>query len=381
VAADAPVALRLLEEVYAARLRVARETAESGRTVVGVVGADVPVELVTAAGAVAYRLHGHPDVVGDQAREILGAGLDPVAHSLLTRILDGSAGFLAGIVVSRDCQASLQLFYALRELRRLDPHRAIPPVHLLDLLHLPTAHTVRYDEARLHQLADVLSGWTGEAIRSRGLTEAQDGVARLRRLLRELDALRTGPAPRLTGTQALRVLGAVTALPLERSLALVSEVVGDAATLPVGRAKPRVFVTGSAQDHDEVHRALEQDLDCQVVGEDHDWGALALAIEVRGSGIPALARAYRDRGPCAPTSSISRRAAWTAEQVRLRSADVLLGVVREHDEAPAWDFPAQRGAAGVPAALLERQPYRIETDDLRAALRAATLPPAVAVQA
>ncbi|WP_324278077.1 hypothetical protein [Blastococcus brunescens] len=50
-------------------------------------------------------------------------------------------------------------------------------------------------------------------------------------------------------------------------------------------------------------------------------------------------------------------------------ADLLLAVVREHDEAPAWDFPAQEAAAGVPAVQLARQPYRTDADELRGALR------------
>jgi hypothetical protein len=31
--------------------------------------------------------------------------------------------------------------------------------------------------------------------------------------------------------------------------------------------------------------------------------------------------------------------------------------VREHDDGPPWDFPAQREATGLPAVLLDRQPY------------------------
>ena len=363
-------ALAALEEVYAGRPSRPRAYAATGRPVVGVVGADVPVELVDAAGALAYRLHGSPDRIGEQARAILGDSVDPVAHSVLTQLLDGSLAFLTGVVVSRDSQASLQLFYALRELRRREPH--LPPVQLLDLLHLPTPHTARYNEARLAQLAARLADWTGTVPGAERLAASVARVRRVRALLRRVSELRRGARPVLTGTQVLHVHGAVAALPPEDADPLLERVLAEAAgPVRVGR---RVFLTGSAQDTDEVYRVLEDDLGCLVVGEDSDWGDLALTVDPSGADLAALGVAYRDRGPAAATSAIPRRAAWTAEQLRRCSAEVFLAVVREHDEAPAWDFPAQAAAAGlgVPAALLARQPYRVPAGALRDALDGAS---------
>ncbi|MGY1603560.1 2-hydroxyacyl-CoA dehydratase [Geodermatophilus sp. SYSU D00815] len=351
-------AVERLAELYAARPDHVRALAADGRPVIGVVGADVPAELVEAAGAVAYRLHGSPDVLSEEARAILGGAQDPVAHSLLTRLLDGSLAFLTGLVVSRDSQSSLQLFYALRELRRLEPARRLPPVVLLDLLHLPTPHTARYDEARLRQLAGTLAGWTGTAPTAERLAAAVPAAARVRGLLRDL-------RPRATGTTALHAVGAAAALPAADVAPLLEQVLTEPAEAPAAR---RVFLTGSGQDTDELYRALEEELGCLVVGEDHDWGVAALPAAPAAPDLAALALAYRDRGPAAPTASIPARAAATAERVRTARADLLLAVVREHDEAPAWDFPAQAAAVDVPAVLLARQPYRVDADALRAAV-------------
>jgi hypothetical protein len=126
---------------YRSRWDRVRDRVAAGTPVVGVVGADVPPELVEAAGAVAVRLTGEPEPPSAEALHVLGAAVDAPTLTLLTRLLAGGATGLAGLVVSRDCQSSLALFYALRELRRLDPERELPPVHLLDLLHLPRAST------------------------------------------------------------------------------------------------------------------------------------------------------------------------------------------------------------------------------------------------
>jgi benzoyl-CoA reductase/2-hydroxyglutaryl-CoA dehydratase subunit BcrC/BadD/HgdB len=356
-------ALDRLAELYAGRPEQASARAAAGTPVVGVVGADVPAELVAATGSLAYRLHGSPDLVSDEARAILGAALDPVAHSVLTHLLDGSLDFLTGLVVSRDSQSSLQLFYALRELRRIEPARRLPPVVLLDLLHLPTDHTRRYDEVRLLQLADQLAGWTGTPATPDRLADAVRSVGRVRALLREVSALRA--QGRLPGTAALHAVGVASALPAADAVPLLEQVVAEATELLPAR---RVFLTGSGQDTDELYRVLEEELGCLVAGEDHDWGAAALPAEPAGPDLASLAAAYRDRGPAAPTASIARRAAATAERVRDARADLLLAVVREHDEAPAWDFPAQAEAVDVPAVLLARQPYRVDVDDLRAAV-------------
>ncbi|MGY2076634.1 2-hydroxyacyl-CoA dehydratase [Blastococcus sp. SYSU DS0828] len=356
-------AVRRLAELYTGRPQHVRDLAAGGRPVVGVVGADVPAELVEASGALAYRLHGAPDRVSEEARSILGAALDPVVHSVLTQLLDGSLAFLDGLVVSRDSQASLQLFYALRELRRIEPSRQLPPVVLLDLLHLPTPHTARYDEVRLAQLADQLAGWTGTAATPGRLADAVRAVGRVRALLRQVSGLRA--EGRLTGTVALHSVGVATALPTADAAPLLEQVVAEA-TEP--RTARRVFLTGSGQDVDDLYRALEDQLDCLVVGEDHDWGPLTLPTGPAAPDLASLALVYRDRGPAAPTASIGRRAAATALRVRDSRADLLLAVVREHDEAPAWDFPAQAAAVAVPAVLLARQPYRVAVDDLRAAV-------------
>jgi hypothetical protein len=45
-----------------------------------------------------------------------------------------------------------------------------------------------------------------------------------------------------------------------------------------------------------------------------------------------------------------------------------------HDEAPSWDLPAQRRAAGdlgLPVVALTRQPHRSTPDDLAEVLRTA----------
>lgn len=363
-AADARTAL---ETAYRERLQRIREATGAGAAVVGYVGADVPAALLEAAGARAYRLHGTPGTPLDEARAVLGDGTDPWAHQVLAALLAHAFGPLRGVVVGRDCQASQRLSYALRELRRLDPERGLPPVHLLDVLHLPNATTLRYNAARLRQLPEeVLPCWLGTGVSDSALATAMARRREVRRLLDGVERFRRTDRPRLTGAQALRIHGATSVLPVQESLDLLSVLTADPAGLPDLAPMTRVFLTGSNHDHDGVYVALE-DEDTVIVGEDHDNG-IAAALAPDDDRLDDLAVALRDRGPAAPTSTMSRRAEATLEASSAAGATVVVSFIRSCDEAPSWDYPVQRtllATRGIPAVLLDRQPYDPDPAALR----------------
>ncbi|GHE91269.1 hypothetical protein GCM10017786_24600 [Amycolatopsis deserti] len=333
------------------------------RPVIGYVGADVPVELITAAGAVPMRLAGRPGADRTLGEKYLGRGLDPAVRSLLSRLLAGEFGRLDGLVVSRDCEASLRLFYALRELRRVEPAVVLPPLHLVDVLHLPHRTTTRYVLAKVRQLRATLESWTGSVITDPALAEAITAHDRLRALLGEMAALRR--RGRLSGTRALSIVARTTALPVVQAIELVESVLDeDHAPVP-GR---RVFLTGSGHDSPEVYEMLEE-AGLLIVGEDHDWGDLLWHRRVGAPTELALAERYQHNGPSAPRASIRARAAHTAAAARECGAEALIAYAREHDDAPPWDYPAQREATGLPSVLLERQPYGGLTAEARTAIK------------
>ncbi|AXL92815.1 2-hydroxyacyl-CoA dehydratase [Streptomyces sp. CB09001] len=323
--------------------------------VIGYVGADVPVEYITAAGLLPLRLSGSPGTPSTAGDRYLGTGLDPAARSVLTRLLAGDFGPLDGIVVSHDCEASLRLFYALRELRRVDPALALPPVHLVDVLHLPHRTTTRYVRAKLAQLRATVETWAGRPIDDRALADAITAHDRLRELLTRVAALRRSRPPRLTGTQTLTVVAATTALPVGRATALLEELLTEADHLPEHEGL-RVFLTGSPHDTGHVYTALE-DGGLFVVGEDHDWGDLLFLRRTAAPTEAALAERYQYNGPAAPRASIRARAGHTRRAARECGAQALVCYARVRDDAPGWDYPAQREATGLPAVLLNRQPY------------------------
>ncbi|WP_370964322.1 2-hydroxyacyl-CoA dehydratase [Amycolatopsis sp. cg9] len=326
---------------------------------VGYVGADVPVELITAAGLLPLRLTGQPGEDHTPGDRYLGRGVDPVARSILTRILAGDYGPLEAIVVSRDCEASLRLFYALRELHRVEPELRLPPVRLVDVLHLPHHTTTRYVHAKVAQLREWLGRW--RPIGDDDLAEAITAHDTLRRSLSRVAASRR--ANRLSGARFLEVVAETTRVPVAAAIELADRVLAD----PREADGVRLFLTGSSHDHPGVYETLERN-GFLVVGEDHDWGELLFARTCAAPTELALAERYQYNGPSAPRASIGQRAEHTAAAARACGAEVLFSYARVHDDAPPWDFPEQRAATGVRAVLAERQPYGGLTEDALAAL-------------
>ncbi|MEV6442616.1 2-hydroxyacyl-CoA dehydratase family protein [Amycolatopsis sp. NPDC051716] len=326
----------------------------------GYVGADVPVELITAAGLRPLRLAGKPGEDSTLGDRYLGRGVDPVARSILTRILTGDYGPLEAVVVSRDCEASLRLFYALRELHRVEPGLRLPPVRLVDVLHLPHHTTTRYVHAKIAQLREWLGQW--RRIGDDDLAAAITAHDTLRRSLGRAAALRR--ANRLSGTRFLEVVAATTAVPVEEAIALVEDVLAVDSAQVEG---VRLFLTGSSHDTPGVYETLERN-GFFIVGEDHDWGELLFARTCAAPTELALAERYQHNGPAAPRASIRQRAAHTAAAARACGAEILFSYARVHDDAPPWDFPEQRAATGLRAVLAERQPYGELTSEALAAL-------------
>ncbi|MDQ0693075.1 2-hydroxyacyl-CoA dehydratase family protein [Arthrobacter sp. W4I7] len=364
-----------LAEHYPNRVIRARERAAQGTAVIGFVGADVPRELIASTGALPLRLHSRSGPPSEEAVQLLGEATDQTAHSILSQILAHELDFLTGIVVSRDCEASLQLFYVLRQLARRRP--GMPPVHLVDVLHLPRESTALYNRRQVAVCAQTLSLWTGKGPDQAALAASIAAYQELRAQLKAVQALRQGG--QLSGTAGLHVAAAAESLPPAEAADWLGRLVLSAADPgPVPDPGLRLFFCGSAQDQDAVYRAIES-LGVRIVGEDHDWGLLASPSPVTAPATASheallghLARSYHYRSPSAATAALAVHARWTAGQARASGAQAVFCLTRNFDDAPAWDYPKLAEYLqdeGVPSVLLSRQPGLPASDVLRESLR------------
>ena len=344
---------------------------------VGMLGADVPRELVLAAGGQPVRLPARPGPATtpdrDEARRLLGA-VDEPAVDVLADLLTGRLDHVAGLLVSRDRDAWLRVFYVVRALRETRPD--LPAVHLVDVVHLPRRASLRYTERQLHRCAEVLVRWTGTPVDADALAAAARATTGVRGALGRLqDARRSGL---VSGTEAWQRFAAADEETPEDAVRAVDDLLRRAADRDALPGRP-LFLSGSTQHDDSVHATLEAG-GWRVVGEDHDPGALALTVELSepprhdtSSWLQVLAAGYARRGPDAPTATAADRAAWAVAEAERGGARAVLHYVRRHDEAPLWDLPSLRAradATGLAVAALRDQGTEPDGAALEASLTA-----------
>lgn len=338
-----------LERAAAGARSAAAALAASGRPVIGIVGRDVPALLVAAAGAHPFRI-APEEVQTEEADRIMGRAVDRAASRVLAGVLTGSLDFLSGLLISRDTEASVRLFYTLQELHHRG--RTTVPVHLVDQVHQDRESTVQFNVAQLAGMWQKVEDWTSSAITAASLRDARTGLAEVRTELERVRSERR--AARFSGTAALHGYRVAAALPPIDAVRLLRDATAKAAEV----ADFPIFLTGSAPLGDEVYRAIEG-AGATVVGEDHDWGDPILSDRLparveqgRDELLRELVLARLRGAPASASSTMVARAEATREGIQVSGARGLLSVVRTHDEAPAWDWKRQHERAAVPGVML-----------------------------
>lgn len=315
-------------------------------TTIGIIGNDVPRQLVMAADAVPRRLTGTWDGRLDARASALLGAVDPAVTGILTEILAGRHDDLAGLVVCNDAQAHLRLFYVLRMLCG----EGLPPVHLLDLPRLDSPAARRFAAHQLTALSEFCAGLSGASPTASRLRAAAAAESQVRAALVRLRARRRA-ASAVPGADALSAIIEACALPVTDAVAALDAVVDPAPSPSV-----RVHVTGSSHPDPTVYAALEA-RGLVVVSDDHSTGDQAWIGESVDSGeldevCDGLVELHFARTGDSAGASIAARAALTRASAQAGGALFALSLIREDDEAPAWDFAAVRDelrAGGIPA--------------------------------
>lgn len=350
-----------LAKTYAERDRAALEWKARGGQVVGCMGSDVPEELLMAAGFLPVRICGNPDADSTLADRYIERAFDPLIRSQFAQmVVYGTYRYLDHLVVSKSSDEHVRVFYYLRALRQMEPSAPVPDLYFVDFLHTRYRTSALYNRDRVREFQRVIEGWCGGSISPQALAGAIAAANENRRLLRELAALRAPGTPRVSGVQALKVIGSSMFLPREEHSRLLRAFLVEAKDRPP-LTGIRLFMTGSAQDHTRLYELVES-CGAVVVAEDHDWGNRHAEgnIDPSADPIDAIVDRYHLRTPAASRASISARVTALVDQVRACGAQGVISFIYQKDDAPAWDYPEQRRALeaiGIPMLVLDGQPY------------------------
>ncbi len=236
--------LRYFEEI-ASRLNneEIRAWKRSGGRVVGTVCANIPEEVLQAAGLLAVRVRapGLEDTANaDSHMHRINC---TYSRSVLELLLSGELDFLDGLVTTNTCDHMLRLASELETAGRF------PFVHYFSMYHALGPSSTEWFVMEMKRMMEHLEASFGNRVTDRDLCQSINASDRVRTLVARLNDLRKGDPPSLSGAEFLRVTLAGMSVPKARFCEKLE------ALLPAfeqrrleGGGRPRLMVLGGGCD-------------------------------------------------------------------------------------------------------------------------------------
>ena len=339
----------LTQNIHALRQdpqQAARTSAATGERIVGYVGNDVPVALILASGAMPVRLRSGTPADTCGVDRFIESSFSPELRAIANQWLQGALDHLQAVIFSRGDDSGQRLYYYLCELQRRGLCSGPRPL-LYDVASLVRGPSTEHTRESTRLLADQLGAPVA------ALPRALERVARRDELMRAVQARRLLPAP-LPGSSAWAIEYAAACDWRTDFDDAARRWLDSVPLLPVPK---RVLLAGDPPPDEQLHTAIEA-AGASVVIELTESQVASPRTQV--DPLAAIAEEFQRRE--SPALSMRRNARWLADRALDHRADAVLVWLGEHNEALPWEIARQLHslrAAGIPALLLERQPWNI----------------------
>lgn len=245
--------LATAEKLYTQYGSRARELKAAGKKIIGYLSALGPVEIMTAAGVVPFRLKGNVSEAISKGDAYMESIVCPFVRNVFDLAVKGKYDFLDGMVLPHQCDSidrtNETWSYTLK----------LPYWHFLNVPHVTGDPSITFMKEILRIFIGTLEKFTGTKITDEAIAAAVKAHNENRKLMRELYDLRKSNPPAISGTEMMKVLVAAMSLPVEESSALIKAVTNEvkakgAATN--GKAK-RIMIIGDQIDDVAIIDAIE----------------------------------------------------------------------------------------------------------------------------
>lgn len=249
-----PSGLTLVERYYSDYGSRARELRKQGRRFIGYLCAYVPLEIISAAGFIPFRIKGNvhdPISLADTQMETI---VCPMVRSYFDQTLKGAWDFIEGLVLPHSCDSMC----ITRDIWRTSLN--LPYFHLLNVPHTISNNSREFFIECLRTFRASLEGYTGGAISDAAIMIEIEKYNALRKAIRRLYELRRDDEPLISGSATVRTLVAAMSLPVEEAVSMVDSIANEVSKQkPVSRSNvPRVMIFSSEQDDDGLARIVEE---------------------------------------------------------------------------------------------------------------------------
>ena len=280
------------------RANAAEQWKTGGKQIVGLTDANVPEEIIYAAGMLPWRLTGTRNQDVSLAQIYHSTNTDVYCNHLLQSLLTGEFDFLDGVVIS--CEDD--------DIRRLwDSWKYIGKTPFVYQLYAPHSNTPAVLNAYREAFANfklALEQWSGVTITDDSLNNAIQVYNRWRNLLEHVYSLRKRKHPPLSGTEYLKLVTASCVMPKDAFNAELEALMPfiEQREVPLQKYWPRLLVCSDKLDNPDYLEFVEG-LGCIIAMDDLDTGSRYF-WKTTGNGqdpIAALAERYLSRPPCPHT--------------------------------------------------------------------------------
>jgi bcr-type benzoyl-CoA reductase subunit C len=274
---------------------------EGGQKVAGYTCSYVPPEIFHAAGILPVRLRG----IETEGMEIGDAYFGPFICSFPKCILQLAGkdrfSFLDGVLITPGCDSMRRLDECWRKAGE-DHEGIVPPwFYYFDVPHKAEVHGMNWFIQEIRNLIGSIEQHFGVAVTPALLKESIREYNRGRRLLHQVEELRSGDDILVSGTEVFAATIAGTVLPREQYNAEMEKWVDDLSKRqPLESGRKRLMVIGSISDEIDLFQLIENNMNAVVVAENLCFGVRFEGDEVSDEGDPvaSLARHYLEKSVC-----------------------------------------------------------------------------------
>jgi benzoyl-CoA reductase/2-hydroxyglutaryl-CoA dehydratase subunit BcrC/BadD/HgdB len=359
-------AFETMQKHYQQRDLAAKEWKERGGKVVGYFCNSVPEEMLLAAGLFPLRISGDPWGGTELADKYTEPSYQPDVRSMFNMLLSGRYDFLDFLIIPNSRDAILGLYYHMGRVQQLDPALKLPEVYLFDIPRTRFWLSGLYMRDRVRELKRKLEEWSEKKISNESLSRAIAIGNENKMLLKKVAALRATEPPRISGVEALQIIGSSMFMLKEEHNKLLRQFLEGAGELPA-KDGVRLFVEGSPIDNLQFYELVESS-NTTIVGEDNCWGNRYSddPIDLSLDPLEAIAERYHLKSPCFRMHLMDERVKYCLRSAVEAKAQGVLFFFLEWDNAPAWEYPDQKKALeekGISTICFEMQNYLLSDTD------------------
>jgi benzoyl-CoA reductase/2-hydroxyglutaryl-CoA dehydratase subunit BcrC/BadD/HgdB len=270
------------------------------------------------------------------------------------------------LAISNSTDVIIRIYLYLREIRRQEPEKPVPPVEFIDWLFTRNRMHQERNEILIRMFRQTVEQWAGRTITDEEIRNAAAICNEDRDALRAMSALRRCEQPCINGSEALVIIGSSFFMDRSEHAKLVRTLVEDAKNWPVLTGH-RIFVTGSNQESTEFYDMIEA-AGGVVVGEDHDWGERHYDRDTNLmlDPIRGIVDRYMLREFSSKKAFVSQRVESLNRCVNAAGANGVVFFMNIFEEAASWDYPEQKKSLekrSIDTAAFVKQQYPISKNE------------------